>query len=103
METSSVLTLVLWTTIVNPPNKAEQSGVVLSEWRTAKPPRCPDRNHQIQSALRRRQDGRGFHVAERCLFQLRIDFVCDGYNVQQQLAEIYGAQIVVQGVKDAHL
>ena len=47
-------------------------------------------------ALRHHSHSFWLHVAQRRLFQLRIHFVRDRYYVQKQLAEIYGAQVVVQ-------
>jgi tRNA G10 N-methylase Trm11 len=43
----------------------------------------------------------GFGVTEHGLLQLRIHFVCDGHNIQQNLAEINPDKIILESVKDA--
>ena len=47
-------------------------------------------------ALRHHSHSFWLHVAQRRLFQLRIHSVRNSEYVQKQLAEIYGAQVVVQ-------
>jgi hypothetical protein len=63
-------------------------------------PKCADLsevgNTTSAEALRHHSHGFWLHVAQRRLLQLRIPFVRNSYYVQKQLAEIYGAQVVVQ-------
>jgi len=89
VETTSPSTLALWTTIVKLPNQLpnqscrttdQQLGVVLiraANWQT---PALPRPQLSDPGALRRRPGGPGFHVAEHRLFQLRIHFICGGYQ-----------------------
>ena len=46
---------------------------------------------------------RWLREAHNCLFQLRINLICDGHDIDEEKAEVHNAQVVLQSVEDADL